>query len=229
LKAADCGGTGATVKPSRILLSLLAAIILLAIVFIPPAFADSIDMDDPRRTVGRDDDIRVDAQLIQDTVSPGSPIGITYQIENFSATPVAVADKVSDASYDTDSRTITVSIGSEVPRDGKMPHVITIAPGEKKVFRTGVTPTLGAAATRSSLAPPRYVQIKVTILRNLVPFEQLIARQSTAQALPDDLFDKWFESNDTILLNAVPVRFLARQNPSGFAGADQRGTSRGGM
>ena len=215
---------GATVKPSRLFFPLIAAIVLL-----PSAFADSIDMDDPRRTVGREDNVRVDAQLIQDTVSPGSPIGITYQIENASSAPVALADKVTDASYDPDSRTITVSIGSEVPSDGKMPRVVTVAPGEKKVFRTGVTPSLGAAASRSSLAPPRYVQIKVSILRNLAPFAQLIARQSgTAQVLPDDLYDRWFESNDTIFLNAVPVRFAVRRNPGGFAGADQRGTG-GGM
>jgi hypothetical protein len=207
------------VKPSRLFFPLLAAIVLL-----PSAFADSIDMDDPRRTVGREDNVRVDAQLIQDTVSPGSPIGIAYQIENASSAPVALADKVSDASYDPDSRTITISIGSEVPSDGKMPHVVTVAPGEKKIFRTGVTPSLGAAASRSSLAPPRYVQIKVSILRNLAPFAQLIARQTgTAQTLPDDLYDRWFESNDTIFLNAVPVRFSARRNPGGFAGADQRG------
>lgn len=210
-------------KPSRLFFPLIAAIILL-----PSAFADSIDMDDPRRTVGREDDVRVDAQLVQDTVSPGSPIGITYQIENFSAAPVAVADKVSDASYDPDSRTITVSIGSEVPSDGKMPRVVTVAPGEKKLFRIGVTPSLGAAASRSSLAPPRYVQIKVTILRDLAPFAQLIARQAgTAQTLPDDLYDRWFESNDTIFLNAVPVRFAVRRNPNGFASADQRGTGGG--
>jgi hypothetical protein len=214
---------GATVKPSRIF-PLIAAIVL-----IPSAFADGIDMDNPRRTVGREDNVRVDAQLVQDTVSPGSPIGITYQIENASSAPVAVAAKVSDASYDPDSRTITVSIGSEVPSDGKMPHVVTVAPGEKKVFRTGVTPSLGAAASRSTLAPPRYVQIKVSILRNLAPFAQLIARQTgTAQTLPDDLYDRWFESNDTIFLNAVPVRFSARRNQGGFAGADQRGTG-GGM
>jgi hypothetical protein len=217
-------------KPSRIILSLIVAIILLVIVFIPPAFADSIDMDNPRRTVGREDNVRVDAQLLQDTVSPGSPIGVAYQIENISEAPVAVADKVADASYDSDSQTITVSIGSEVPHDGKMPHVVTVAPGEKKIFRTGVVPALGAAATRSALAPPRYVQIKVSILRNLAPFAHLIAKQTrTAQALPDELFDRWFESNDTILLNAVPVRFSGRKNAGGFAGADQRGFSGGGM
>lgn len=210
-------------KPSSFFFPLIVAIVLL-----PSAFAGDIDMDDPRRTVGREDNVRVDAQLVQDTVTLGSPIGVTYQIENLSATPVAVADKVSDASYDSDSRTITVSIGSEVPSAGKMPRLVTVAPGEKKVFRTGVTPTLNAAATRS-LAAPRFVQIKVSILRNLAPFAQLIAKQAgPAQTLSDDLYDRWFESNDTIFLNAVPVRFSARRNTGGMPGADQRGTG-GGM
>jgi hypothetical protein len=227
--AALAAASGADVKPSRFFYALLLAIVLLVIVLIPPAFADSIDMDDPRRTVGREDDVRIDAQLIQDTVSPGSSIGIAWQIENLSTTPVAVADKLSDASYDADSRTITVSIGSEVPPAGKMPHLVTVEPGQKKVFRTGVTAALGGAASRSTLAPPRYVQIKVSILRDLVPFAQLIARQTRSeQPMPDELFDRWLDANDTILLNAVPVRFAPRRSTGGFAGADQRGMSGGG-
>jgi hypothetical protein len=224
---------GATVKTSRLFYALIAVIVLL---HAAAATADSIDMNDPRRTVGREDDVRIDAQLSQDTVSPGSPIGVAWQIENLSSTPVAVADKVATATYDADSRTITVAIGSEVPLDGKMPHVVTIAPGEKKVFRSGATPVLAGAASRSAFAAPRFVQVKVSILRDLAPFAQLIATQAqqarssrpAEQPLSDELFDKWFESNDTIFLNAVPVRFSSSRGMSGFAGADQRAAG-GGM
>ena len=204
-------------KPSKLFYSLLAAIVLL---HAAAAIADTIDMDDPRRTVGREGDVRIDAQLVQDTVSPGTPIGVAWQIQNFSKSPVAVADKVADATYDQDTRTITLSIGSEVPQDGKMPHVVTVAPGEKKVFRTGATPMLGATATRSPQAGPRYVQVKVSILRDLAPF----AKISASQILSDELFDKWFEANDTIFLNAVPVRFSTRRSSNGFVAADQRGS-----
>lgn len=207
-------------KSSKLFFAILAAIILL---HAAAASAGAIDMNDPRRTVGREDDVRIDAQLVRDTVSPGTPIGITYQIENFSSSPVAVADKVMDATYDQDSRTITVSIGSEVPDDGKMPHVVTIAPGEKKVFRAGATPMLGGASARSALAAPRYVQVKVSILRDLEPF----AKVNATQTLSDELFDKWFEANDTIFLNAVPVRFSARRGMNGLAGADQRSSGAG--
>ncbi len=103
-------------KPSKLFYALIATIVLL---HAAAATADSINMDDPRRTVGREDNVRIDAQLVQDTVSPGTPIGVAYQIQNLSAAPVAIADKVASATYDQDSRTITLSIGSEVPDDGK--------------------------------------------------------------------------------------------------------------
>lgn len=207
-------------KPSRLFYALIAAIVLL---HAAAASADSIDMDDPRRTVGREGDVRVDAQLVQDTVSPGAPIGVVYQIENLSKAPVAIADRVAHATYDADARTITVSIGSEVPQDGKMPRIVTIAPGEKKIFRTGATPVL--AGSRSPLTEPRYVQVKVSILRDVAPFATAVA----AQPLSDALFDKWFEANDTIFLNTVPVRFSARHPNNGFAAADQRGNAGDGM
>jgi hypothetical protein len=172
--------------------------------------ADSIDMDDPRRSLGREGDVRIDAQLVRDTVTPGVPIGITYQIHNLSDASVAVASKVTDASYDEDSRTITLAVGSEVPPDGNMPQMVVIAPGEKKVLQAGATPVLRASSVRTAFASiPRYVQVKVAILRDLRPFAKLIEKQDgrTKQRLSDELFDQWFESNDTIFLNTVPVRY----------------------
>lgn len=180
--------------------------------FAAAANAASIDMSDPRRALGREGDVRIDAQLVRDTVTSGSPIGVTYQIQNFSQSNVAVAAKVSDASYDDETRTITVSIGSEVPPDGNMPHMVVIKPGETKVMTTAATPALKASINTTSkfAATPRYVQVKVAILRNLTPFEQLIATQDgrTKRRLSDELFEKWFECNDTIFLNAVPVSYV---------------------
>src|SRR6266508_2349337 len=93
----------------------------IAVFHVAAVYAAHIDMNDPRRALGREDDIRVDAQLVQDTVSSGSPVGVTYRIENLTPEPVAVADKVCDVSYDVESRTITVAVGSEVPKAGMMP------------------------------------------------------------------------------------------------------------
>ena len=188
--------------------------------------AATIDMDDPRRLLGREDDVRIDAQLVRDTVSPGAPVGITYQIQNLSASPVAVAAKVSDASYDAETRTITLAVGSEVPPDGNMPQMVLIAPGEKKVLQAGATPRFSATATRTSMgATPRFVQVKVAILRNVEPFAALIQTQDgrTKRRLPDALFEKWFECNDTIFLNTIPVQFVPAMSTGGAESASSRG------
>lgn|SRR5690348_3232830 len=210
-------------KSSRLFFAIVVVITLL---HAAAATAAGIDMDDPRRALGRAGDVRIDAQLGRDTVSPGAPIGVTYQIQNLSTTTVAVASKVSDASYDADTRTITVAVGSEVPPDGNMPQMVVIAPGEKKVLQAMATPKLSAQAMRSSLtAVPRFVQVKVAIMRNVEPFAALIQAQDgrTKRPLSDELFEKWFECNDTIFLNSVPVQFVA--SPS-TGGAAESGSSR---
>lgn len=208
-------------KSSKLFLALLAAIILL---HAAAAQAASIDMDNPLRALGREGDVRVDAQLVRDTVSPGTPIAVTYQIENFSKVSVAVATRVADATYDEDSRTVTFAIGSEVPPDGAMPQMVMIAPGEKKVFRTAATATFNSAAMRGAFAQtPRYVQVKVAIMRDVEPFRPLIEAQTRVpQRLTDAQFEKWFECNDTILLNTLPVQF-APARPVG-ANAEARGS-----
>jgi hypothetical protein len=174
------------------------------------AAAASIDMDSPHRALAREDGVRIDAQLMRDTVSSGSPVSITYQIHNLSSSAVAVADRVSDASYDEESRTIVLAVGSEVPPDGNMPHMVVVAPGEKKVLTATATPLLKAAAVRREFPiVPRYVQVKVAILRDVVPYQNLIEKQDprSRQRLSDELFDQWFVSNETIFLNAIPVRY----------------------
>ncbi len=198
--------------------ALKSLVLLASVSLVTDLTAASIDMDDPRRSLGREDNVRVDAQLISDTVTGGTPIGVTYQIQNLSADPIAIADKVSSASYDADTRTITVAIGAEVPTDGHMPQMLVIAPGEKKVLRAGATPTINVAAIRTAFEQsPRFVQVKVTILRDLEPFRVLIDNQrpTLKQALSDELFEKWFEHADTIFLNAVPVSWSSRSRIGG--------------
>jgi len=117
------------------------------------ARAAGVDFKDPRRALGREDNIRVDAQMLEDTISPGSAISVTYQVENLSETPIAIADKVADASYDPDSQTITVSIGAEIPPGAAMPHLTTIAPGQTRTFRIGAAPQMAIANPKSPNPP----------------------------------------------------------------------------
>lgn len=207
---------------SRVFLPLTVAT---ALWYTVAAQASAIDMDDPRRALGREDDVRIDAQIIQETVSPGAPVGVTYQIANLTSAPVAVADRVAAASYDSETQTITLSIGAEVPQDGRMPHLVTIAPGEKKVLHAGATPLLSAGIIRTAAMAPRLVQVRVSILRDLTPFAELIATQDPRTGgtpLNDEQFEKWFESNDTIFLNSVPIRYSPRASGRRGVGADRR-------
>lgn len=203
----------------KVFLALAASTVLLA----TAAAAAEIDMNDPRRAVGREDDVRIDAQLTRDSISPGTPVAVTYQIQNFTGRSVAIADKLSDASYDEDERTITLAIGAEVPVDGTMPHMILIAPGEKKVLRASAMPSLTASALRAVRDhAPRYVQVKVTILREVTPFAPLIESGSRAR-LSDELFDRWMENSESIFLNALPIGWTARDPNGAAVDASQRG------
>lgn len=180
------------------------------IFFAAAAYAAHVDMKDPRRALGRDDDIRIDAELMQDQVGSSSPISVTYQIENLTNAPVAIADKLITASYDPDTRTIVVSIGSEIPTTKTIPHLALINPGEKRVLTAGTS--VHVQATRGPFsAVPQYVRIEVNVLRDLGPFAQAIALQAknnlAALPLGNDLFDQWVQSNDSIYLNSLPIQW----------------------
>jgi hypothetical protein len=189
------------------------------------SYAANVDMKDPKRALGREDNIRVDAQLFDDKVASNAPISVIYQVQNLSQNFIAIADKVCDSTYDPDSRTIVVSIGAEVPANTTMPHLVTIAPGEKKVLKAGTTAHVLIAGVRSPFrAEPRYVQIKVNILRDAKLFQPLIDAQNRAPQTPvplaDKLFDSWLDTNDAIDLNAIPVQWTGR-GASAVTEADQ--------
>src|SRR6185436_10506839 len=124
---------------------------------------------------------------------------------------VAVADRVCDISYDNETQTVTVSIGSEIPSEGMMPHLVMIGPGQKKVFTTGGVVSVAVPNIRSPLVVvPRYVQIKVNVLRDIGPFRGLTPNQR----MTDQQFDQWIEANDAIFLNTIPVRWKSGGPPT---------------
>lgn len=188
-----------------------AAVLLTAAV----AQAARVDMKDPRRALGSDDDVRIDAEVPRDTVSPDSPISVTYQVENLSSGWIAIADKVSDLSYDPESRTITLSLGAEVPAN-TLPHLTAIAPGEKKTFIGGAVGHIAVPSRGPFTAAPRYVQIKVNVLRDLTAFRVVLEKQAQAAAPPvamtAAMFDAWLDASDSILLNTIPVRWSPRSH-----------------
>jgi hypothetical protein len=185
-------------------------ILFFAVIVAQSALANAVNMDDPRRAVGREDDIRIDAQLMAESVAPGAPVGVVWQIQNFSSDPVAVDPGTVNASFDAETGTITIGIGAEIPQDGRMPSVELVGAGEMKSFRSGATPRLHAARISSGFdAMPRLVRIKVTIVRDVEPFISLI-RSGSTKPLSNDLFERWFEVTETIFLNTLPVYYSPR-------------------
>src|SRR6266496_131699 len=90
------------------------AAVIVATIGAGAASAAHVDFKDPRRALGREGNVRIDAELAQDMVSSNSPLNVTYQVENLTNSTIAIADKVGDAAFDMDSRTITLAIGAEV-------------------------------------------------------------------------------------------------------------------
>lgn len=173
--------------------------------------AARIDMKDPRRAVGTEDGVRVDAQLTTEFVAPRAPIGVTYQIHNLSPRTIAVADRSCEASYDSDTATITLSVGSEVPAGGEMPRLVIIHSGEARTFTAGAT--VHSTLRQQRIARPAFVQIQVNVLRDAAPFTALRA----GIALTDDDFDQWLKLNESIVLNTIPVRYRAEETQAADA------------
>src|SRR5688572_26236648 len=173
-------------------------------------------MAEPRRIVGTENSVRVDAQVSADHVSPGAHIPITYEITNQRPTAIAIAELIPDTTYDAETRMFTVSIGSEVPGNTMLPRLITIEPGEKKTF--------SALARLLYVAPPRTVdpnvrtapagfRLKLNFLGDTEPFRELIGIKEVAVAdakLADELFPLWLERNEVVYTNAIPMRWTVR-------------------
>lgn len=176
-----------------------------------------VNMNEPRRVVGTESAVRVDAE-ITDSLGATAPIGITYQITNQRGTAIAVADIVPETSFDAETRTVTVSIGSEVPGATMLPRLVRIAPGQTKSFTTSarlptLIPTRSAdpAASNTTL-----LRLKVNFLGDTAPFQELIDIPERAVAdakRADELFATWLERNEVVYTNAVPVRVTGTRPP----------------
>jgi hypothetical protein len=183
----------------------------------------AVDMAEPRRIVGTENSVRVDAQVSADQVAPGSYIPITYEITNQRETAIAVAELVPETTYDPESRMFTVNIGSEVPGNELLPRLVSIAPGEKKSF-TALARVIYVRAPRQADAQlgteAAEFRLKVNFLGDTEPFRQLIGIKEVAVTDPklaDTLFPLWLERNEVVYTNAIPMRWAARTRDSGDA------------
>ena len=206
---------------------LVAALFAAGCASSPPA----IDMDEPRRVVGTENAVRVDAQVYGETLTSHTNVPVKYEITNQRETAIAFADLTPDVTYDPETQIVTVGLGSEVPGNQLVPRLIRIAPGQKKSFSTVARIQLrpNAASTMSPTARfPRGLRLKVSFLGDTEPFRELIdipERAVNDPNLADSLFTAWLERNETVYTNAVPMRwsFAAEPDPAAARGRRRRG------
>jgi hypothetical protein len=188
------------------------------VLFLVTACASTaVNMSEPRRVVGTESMVRVDAE-ISDEARAGAPIGITYQITNQRTTAIAVADILPETTFDPETRTVTVSIGSEVPGNTMLPRLVKIGPGEKKSFTTSarVARMLPAESADPRHVPQTLLRLKVNFLGDTGPFAELIDIPEKMVADPkraDELFAVWLERNEAVYTNAVPVQVTSARRP----------------
>lgn len=174
-----------------------------------------VDLDEPRRMLGSEEGIRVDAQIFAEAVSPGQTVRLIWDITNERPEPIAVADLVPAVSFEQGERTIMIHLGSEVPGNELVPRLVQILPGEKKNFSAVARMNLNLPRPTPITPYPRYIQLRVNVLSDVEPFRQIIGIPENAIAdsdLADELFTAWIESTVTIRTNSLPIDWMgARQ------------------
>ncbi|MCU1231741.1 MAG: hypothetical protein JWO97_4625 [Acidobacteria bacterium] len=170
-----------------------------------------INMNEPRRIVGTENDVRVDAEIIGDRITPGSPIPISYVVTNQRSTPILIADLLPETNFDAETGMVTIEIGTEIPGEQFLPRLISIASGEKRSFASKATLNVMSARNRApNSIGPQALRIRINFLGETKPFEKLINIPEKAihdPQLASDIFTKWVEGNETVVTNAIPMRY----------------------
>jgi hypothetical protein len=174
-----------------------------------------VNMNATRRVVGTESAVRIDAEITGDEMRAGVPVPITYEITNQRSEPIAVADIVAESTYDVESNTLTVNVGSEVPGATLLPRLIGIGPGEKKVFSTTarLVNLITAPMANPNRRPSVSLRLKVNFLGDTTGFADLLAMQEKALAdakRADEVFPIWLERNEAVYTNAIPMRWMGR-------------------
>lgn len=188
-----------------------ASIALLLFIVAACSSTKPVDMKEPRRVVGTDNDVRIDAEVYGDTLTPNTSIPIKYDITNNRSTTILVADLLLQATYDPDTQTVTVDIGSEIPGEEFLPRLISIPSGGKKSFSGSVHVAIMTNPAATPFVPrPNALKIRVNFLGDPKPFTKLIDIPEKAVRDPElaaALFPKWVEQNETVVTNALPMRW----------------------
>jgi hypothetical protein len=170
-----------------------------------------VNMSEPRRVVGTENDVRIDAEVYGDTLSPNVNIPIKYDITNHRSTAILIADLLLQANYDPDTLTVTVDIGSEIPGEQYLPRLISIPSGGRKSFSAAAHVAIMQNPNSIPYAPrPSALRLRVNFLGDAKAFAKLIDIPEKAIHDPElaaSIFTNWVEQNETVVTNTLPMHW----------------------
>jgi hypothetical protein len=188
-----------------------ATVAALCVFLVACASTKPVNMSEPRRIVGTESDVRVDAEVYGDRLGPSVNVPVKYDITNHRKTTILIADLIPESAYDPETHTVTISIGAEIPGEQFLPRLIPIRPGEKKSFSTSAHVVIVANTASPWIPRPNALRLKINFLGDPLPFEQLVSIPEKAvhdPKLAAQLFPKWVEGNETVFTNALPMRWV---------------------
>jgi hypothetical protein len=185
-----------------------------SLLFAACASTPKVDMKEPRRLVATDNDVRIDIQVRGEVLAPSTEIPIDYEVTNNRDSSIAIADLIPDATYDAETQTVTVTLGSEVPGQQFLPRLLLVKSGEHKTFSSAARVTLPITELVDSNPFHRYpnaLRIRLNFLADVRPFAKLIGISERAvhdPTLAAELFPKWVEQNESVITNVLPMRWI---------------------
>ena len=169
-----------------------------------------VEEKEARRAVGTENGVRLDVEVYSDSLTTNSTIPLKYEITNHRNQTILVADLIPLGSYDAETQTVTVNLGTEIPGENFLPRLIAVRPEERKSFQTSAHVAIAANPGTPWTPRPNGVRIRLNFLDDTGTFSKLIDIPEKAvydPKLADSLFQKWVENNETVVTNILPMRW----------------------
>ena len=179
-----------------------------------------VESTEPRRALGTENGVRIDVEIYSESLTTNSSIPIKYDITNSREKTILVADLIPQGTYDPETQTVTVNLGTEIPGENFLPRLIAIRPQERKTFKTSAHVVIAANPGTPWSPRPNAVRVRLNFLDDTGTFSQLVEIPEKAvydPKLASDLFQKWVENNETVVTNILPMRW---QGGVGVFGGD---------
>ena len=163
-----------------------------------------------RRAVGTESGVRLDVEIYSENLTTNSSIPIKYDVTNHRNQTILIADLIPQGTYDPDTQTVTVNLGTEIPGEQFLPRLISVRPEERKTFTTAAHLVIAANPGTPWTPRPNGVRVRLNFLENGTMFSPLVDIPEKAvhdPKLAAALFQKWVETNETVDTNILPMRW----------------------